>query len=172
MKLYIKQKVFSWNDKFIVKDEEDNDAYVVSGEIFSLKRKLHIRDTEDRELANVQQKPLSFMPRYAVALPTGEKLTVYQRMSFLRSKYDVEPIGWRVEGKVNQHEFSIFSGNNTVAVIKKAYFTWGDSYEITIEDPENELAVLSVVLTIDCMKADCDSVMISSPGFGINAGAV
>ena len=172
MKLYIKQKVFSWNDKFIVKDEEDNDAYVVSGEIFSLKRKLHIRDTEDRELANVQQKPLSFMTRYAVALHTGEKLTVHQRMSFLRSKYDVEPIGWRVEGKVNQHEFSIFSGNNTVAVIKKAYFTWGDSYEITIEDPENELAVLSVVLTIDCMKADCDSVMISSPGFGINAGAV
>ena len=172
MKLYIKQKVFSWNDKFIVKNEDDKDVYVVSGEVLSLKRRLHIRDSEDREVANVQQKPLSFMPRYSIALHTGEKLTVHQRMSFLRSKYDVEPINWRVEGKVNQHEFSIFNGNNTIAVIKKAFFTWGDSYEITIEDPDNELAVLSVVLTIDCMKADCDAVMISSPGLGINAGAV
>ena len=101
MKLYIKQKVFSWNDKFIVKNEDDKDVYVVSGEVLSLKRRLHIRDSEDREVANVQQKPLSFMPRYSIALHTGEKLTVHQRMSFLRSKYDVEPINWRVEGKVN-----------------------------------------------------------------------
>ena len=33
MKLYIKEKVFSWGDKFTVKDELGNDKYVVEGEV-------------------------------------------------------------------------------------------------------------------------------------------
>jgi uncharacterized protein YxjI len=35
MKLYIKQKVFSWGDKFTVKDATGNDRYFVEGEVFS-----------------------------------------------------------------------------------------------------------------------------------------
>ena len=35
MKLYIKEKVFSWGDKFTVKDEYGNDKYFVQGEVFS-----------------------------------------------------------------------------------------------------------------------------------------
>ena len=35
MKLYIKQKVFSWGDKFTVKDEAGRDRYYVEGEIFT-----------------------------------------------------------------------------------------------------------------------------------------
>ena len=43
MKLYIKEKVFSWGDKFFVKDESGNDRYVVQGEVFSLGKKLYER---------------------------------------------------------------------------------------------------------------------------------
>lgn len=35
VKLYIKEKVFSWGDKFTVKDELGNDKYIVEGEVFS-----------------------------------------------------------------------------------------------------------------------------------------
>ena len=35
MKLYIKEKVFSWGDKFTVKDTSDRDKYIVEGEVFS-----------------------------------------------------------------------------------------------------------------------------------------
>lgn len=172
MKLYIKQKIFSWKDSFNVKDEEDRERYTVSGELLALKRKLHIKNADGKEVSTVCQKPFSFMPKYTVSLEDGTNLTVIQRLSFLKARYDVEPIDWRVEGKVNQHEFSIFCGSNTVAAVRKAWFTWGDSYEISIEDPANELAVLSIVLTIDCMKADSDEAMISVPGLGINAGTI
>lgn len=36
MKLYINQKVFSWGDKFAVKNEYGEDIYFVKGEVFSL----------------------------------------------------------------------------------------------------------------------------------------
>ena len=42
MKLYIKQKVFSWGDKFTVKDATGRDRYYVEGEIFTFGKKLHV----------------------------------------------------------------------------------------------------------------------------------
>ena len=35
MTLYMKQQVFSWSDKFTIKDELGNDRYSVEGELFS-----------------------------------------------------------------------------------------------------------------------------------------
>jgi uncharacterized protein YxjI len=49
MKLYIKQKVFSFNDKFTVKDETGADRYFVEGEIFTLGKKLHVYDANQTE---------------------------------------------------------------------------------------------------------------------------
>lgn len=44
MKLYIKEKVFSWSDKFFVKDDSGRDKYAVEGEVFSWGKKLHVCD--------------------------------------------------------------------------------------------------------------------------------
>ena len=51
MKLYIKEKVFSWTDRFTVRDEQGNDKYYVEGEFFSWGKKLHVYDLHDREVA-------------------------------------------------------------------------------------------------------------------------
>ena len=66
MKLYIKQKVFSWGDKFTVKDVNGEDRYFVEGEIFSWGKKLHVYDMCGNEVAFIQQKLFSFLPRYFV----------------------------------------------------------------------------------------------------------
>ncbi len=50
-KLYIKQKVFSWKDKFSVFNELGEDVYRVEGEILSIGKKLHVNDLNDREVA-------------------------------------------------------------------------------------------------------------------------
>ena len=52
MKLYIKQKVFSWGDKFTVKDSNGEDRYYVEGEIFSWGKKLHVYDMRGNEVAS------------------------------------------------------------------------------------------------------------------------
>ena len=40
MKLLIQEKVFSWSDRFTVRDEGGNDRYLVEGELFSWGKKL------------------------------------------------------------------------------------------------------------------------------------
>lgn len=56
MNLCMKQKVFSWGDRFTVWDENGNDRYYVRGEVFSLGKKLHLTDTAGAEVAFIQQK--------------------------------------------------------------------------------------------------------------------
>ena len=54
MKLYIKQKIFSWNDKFSVYNEVGEERYFVEGELFSWGKKLHVYDHARRERLSVR----------------------------------------------------------------------------------------------------------------------
>jgi len=40
-----------------------------------------------------------------------------------------------------------------IVTIQKEWMTWGDSYELSIRDPRDEIVALAVVLTIDCVLA-------------------
>ena len=55
MKLYIKQKVFSWGDKFRIYDE--NDKYYVESEVFTFGKKLHLYSQSGSELAFIGVPP-------------------------------------------------------------------------------------------------------------------
>ena len=80
MKLYIKQKVFSWVDRFTVFDETGADKYYVEGEFFSWGKKLHVTDRTGRETAFIQQKVFSMMPRFFGKTTQGWlSLTRYRR---------------------------------------------------------------------------------------------
>ena len=45
MRLYIKQAVFSWRDRFAVRDEFGGDRYFAEGEFFSMGKQLHVYDS-------------------------------------------------------------------------------------------------------------------------------
>ena len=49
------------------------------------------------------------------------------------------------------HEYEIQKNGNTIVSIQKEWMTWGDSYELDIADPKDEIVALAVVLTIDCV---------------------
>ncbi len=153
MELYIKQKVFSWTDKFTVKDEAGQDKYYVEGEFFSWGKKLHVMDLNGSEVAFIQQKVFSFLPRYHVFTNGQQIAEIVKEFTFLRPKYSIEGLGWEIEGDFWAHDYSITRGGVPVVTIRKEWFTWGDSYALNIADPRDEIVALAVVLTIDCVMA-------------------
>lgn len=158
MRLYIKQKVFSWNDKFTVKDEYGNDRYLVEGELFSLGRKLHVRDMAGNEVAFIQQKLLSWLACYHVYIQGRHAADVKQKFSFMRPKFDIEGLGWEVEGSFWEHDYEVTSpAEGPIVRISKEWMSWGDTYELDIVHPEDELLALAIVLTIDCVKDSQDN---------------
>ena len=153
MKLYIKQKVFSWVDTFTVKDETGADKYVVEGEFFSWGKKLHIYDMDGREAAFIRQQVFSFLPRYHVFCNGEEIAEIVKEFSFIFPRYSVEGLGWEIEGKIMAHDYQILEDGVPVVTITKEWMTWGDTYELDITNPSDEIMALAVVLAIDCATA-------------------
>jgi len=62
------------------------------------------------------------------------------------------------------HDYEIIKNGHSIVSIRKEWMTWGDSYELDIANPEDEIVALAVVLTIDCvMEANSGaSVTVSS----------
>ena len=104
MKLYIKQKVFSWGDKFTVKDASGNDKYIVEGEVFTWGKKLHVYDLEGNEVAFIKEEVWSFLPRYYVFCGDTQVAEIQKEFTFLFPRYSIEGLGWEVEGSFGAHE--------------------------------------------------------------------
>lgn len=153
MKLYIKQKVFSFNDKFTVKDERGQDKYMVEGELFSFGKKLHVYDMAGNEAAFIQQKVFSFLPRYFVFVGDRQIAEIVKQFSFFRPKYEVLGLDWQVEGDFTAHDYEVSQNGRPVVLIRKEWMTWGDCYELDIAPGADEIAALATVLAIDCVIA-------------------
>lgn len=151
MTLYMKQKVLSFKDRFYVKDGDGNDVYYIEEEFFSLGKKLHIYDTSDNELAVVQQKLLALLPKYIVTVDGEEIAEIVKEFTFFKPSYKVKGPNWSVDGDIWDYDYKIRRGFNAIAEINKAFFSFGDSYKIKIEDGINPVMVLAVVLAIDCV---------------------
>ncbi|MCI7019148.1 MAG: LURP-one-related family protein [Clostridiales bacterium] len=151
MKLYIKEKVFTWGDQFTVKDERGNDRYVVEGEVFSWGKKLHVYDMIGREVAFIKQEVWSFLPRYYVFCGDRQVAEIKKEFTFFFPKYRIDGLGWEINGSFMAHEYEITQSGRTIVSISKEWMTWGDSYELNITNPSDEIVALAVVLTIDCV---------------------
>ena len=161
MKLYIKQKVFSWRDKFAVKDEAERDRWFAQGEVFSFGRKLRVYDANGAEAAFIRQKVWSFRPRYFIEIG-GQEYEFVKAFTLFRHQYSIRGLDWAIDGNFMAHEYAVADSRGSVMQISKEWFTWGDSYALDIADPRNELLCLCVALAIDCMHADAAAASSSS----------
>ncbi len=153
MKLYIKQRVFSWNDKFSVKDRHGEDVYQVEAEIFSLGKRFHILDRNGREAAGVFQKLFTLFPAFEVQIDGSTVAEIVKKFTLFFQSYRVIGPDWEVEGNFWDHEYTITHGGSWVASVSKEWMTWGDSYVLDVAREEDALLVLGVVLAIDAVQA-------------------
>ncbi len=154
MKLYLKQHIFTWGDRFTVYDADGNDCYYAEGEIFTWGKRLHLYSVDGDEAAYIQQKVFSFLPRYYISKNGVQIAEVVKEFTFFHSEYAVNGLGWTASGDFFSHEYAVYDGSETVAAVSKQWFTLGDAYEIDISAGTDVDAVLSVVLIIDaCLSA-------------------
>jgi uncharacterized protein YxjI len=147
----MKQKVFSWKDRFSIKNADGTDKYSVEGEFLSFGKKLHIKDANGNEVAFVKQRLLSFLPRFDVEVGGNTVAQIVKEFTLLKPKYAIKGIDWNVEGDFFSHDYVINQGEIIIASIHKQWMSWGDTFEIDIEDENKEVMALAVVLAIDAV---------------------
>ncbi|MBU9674248.1 LURP-one-related family protein [Planococcus sp. CP5-4] len=152
--LYIKQKVFSLSEKFTVKDEQEQDRYFVEGSFLKIPKTFSILDAENQEIGVITKKTFSFLPTFFVEVDGQEAVTIKKEFTFLKPRYAIEAEGIDVEGDWWEMSFDILRHGQVIGSVSKQWLSWGDTYQVDILDETMEHLVISLVVAIDCVKAD------------------
>ena len=157
MKLLFKQRFFSWLDSYDIFDECGNTVYSVEGKL-SWGHRLHILDRAGRHIGTVQQKVLTFLPKFELYENDCLIGTLQKELTFFKPRYDIDCNGWEIEGNFFEWDYTICAPNGrAVAKISKELFNWTDTYSIDVADPADALRALMVVLAIDAEKCSRDN---------------
>ena len=148
----VKEKFWSWGDEFTIFDQNDQPKYLVKGKAFSWGDKLSFQTMEGDELAFINQKLLSFRPKYEITVEGQPFAQLLQEFSWFSKKFKLDvpgPNDYAIEGSFWKHDYDFIRRGRVVAKISKDLWGWTDSYGINIEDGENEVAILCACIVID-----------------------
>jgi uncharacterized protein YxjI len=156
LRFKIRQRIFSFGDSFIIKDEYDNDRFEVQGKIFSIGNKLKIFDMAGNELVYMEQEVFHLLPRYNIYLNGDLAACVKKELSFFKPSFTIQSNmgNYTIDGDIFSHEFEIMKNGLRSAYVSKAWFSFSDSYGAEISDSENQAFMLAMVIVIDQILYD------------------
>ncbi|MFH5881750.1 LURP-one-related/scramblase family protein [Liberiplasma polymorphum] len=154
---YVKQKAFSIRDRYKVYDANQNVIYHCEGKMFSWTNRVDIYETHNkRHIFTLSKKVFSFMPTYFLDDPNGNRVAfIKKNFAMLKQSISIETTQYgyfHVEGNVFAHQFTITSDKGIVVTVQKKLFSWGDTYEVAIDEKlaETDLMIAFVIM-IDSM---------------------
>lgn len=152
MRLWFKQRFFSWFDSYDIYDENGSTVYTVEGKL-SWGHKLHILNAEGTHIATVKEEILTFLPRFSLYLGDTYIGSITKKFTLFKPKYEIDCKGWTVQGNWTEWDYTICnSAGQCVASVRKELFHWTDTYAIDVNDPSDALAALMLTLAIDAEK--------------------
>ena len=153
MKLLFKQRFFSWLDSYDIYDADGNVIFEVKGQ-FSLGHCLHVYDAEGNRVGELQEKLLTFLPKFEIYIGGGYAGEIRKEFSLFTPRYTLDMNDWEVEGDWLGWDYEVTDGGRTVATVSKQLLNWTDTYVIDVAKEEDALTALMIVLAIDA--ANCD----------------
>jgi uncharacterized protein YxjI len=154
MRYLLKQKLLSFGDDFIIKDEQGNEVYKVDGRAFKvLREKLAFEDMQGHELAFIRERLIALTPSYEI-LRTGECVAVVKKdlINLFRCGFTVDvpgPDDLEAQGSLLDHEYTFTRGGRNVAIVSKKWFSLTDSYGVEMNPDEDPVLILASTVVID-----------------------
>ena len=151
MKLYIKQKIFSFADSYNVLNEYEEPIYQVNSEMLTIGAKIHINDLQGQELFFIKQKLTFMFAKYEIYKGDILCAVVQQEPTFFRPKLTVSSNygDFDIQGEFWCMDFEISKEGRTMGTIEKAWMTWGDSYKLDVVEGEDTAFFTALVIAID-----------------------
>ena len=158
----MKQKLFSWGDDFVIKDETGQDRFFVDGKAFSLGNQLSFQDSSGTPLADISQRLLSWSPTYEISR-NGQTLATVQKelFTFFNCTFTIEGEGanhLHAKGDFTDHDYVFTRDEQPVAQVSKSWFALSDTYGVQIVPGQDDVLILACTVVIDmCCHPDSPS---------------
>ena len=152
MKLYFKQRLFTWFDSYDIYNEAGETVYTVEGQL-AWGRCLHILNAGGEHIATLKQVLFTFLPEFELFEGDTRIGSVCKEFSFFKPSFSIDFRGWHADGDFFEWDYDILdTAGRHVARIEKELFQLTDSYMIDVTDPADALHALMLVLAIDAEK--------------------
>lgn len=154
---FMKQKVWTVGERFVIKDEYNNPMFYVKGKVFSFGDKLKFFDMDGNELAYIKQKVFSFKKQYKIYRDRQLLARVVKKITLFNDKFIIDMPGtddYLVKGNFTDHRYTFLRNGRGVAFISKKWLSWGDTYRIEIVPGEDDVVILAAAVIIDMISHD------------------
>ncbi|CAF3800760.1 unnamed protein product [Rotaria magnacalcarata] len=133
--------------------------YQVRGKLLSIGDHFKIKDQlgNDIGLIKIRQVVLHLLPTFDIkSIARGEfsrsLAQIKQNFTFFHKKFTIDSVYGKYvleASDVMAHSFTLSKGNRNVAVISKYYLSATDSYDVEIDNNENQPFILALVIVIN-----------------------
>lgn len=152
MRLWFKQRMFSWLDSYDIYDEAGNPLFYVKGEL-AFGHCLRIYDRDGREVGCIRERIFRFLPQFELYVGDSMLGIIRKEFSWFRPHFSMDFNGWQVDGTWWEWDYNIRDAyGGLIAMISKEAFQWTDTYAIDVYNKEHAVYALMVVLAIDAEK--------------------
>ena len=97
MKMYFKQRFFSWFDSYDIYDEQGNTLYIVKGQL-AWGHCLKIFDRTGNEVGTVKERILTFLPKFEIYLGDQYLGCIKKEFTLFKPQFTIDYNGWQIQG--------------------------------------------------------------------------
>lgn len=114
---------------------------------------LKIYDANNNEIGTVQEKVLTFFPKFEMYKGNEYIGCITKQFSFFKPKFSIDYNGWDVNGDFFGWDYTITGVlGEKIATVSKELLNLTDTYVIDLRDADDTLCALMLVLAIDAEK--------------------
>ena len=159
MRYRLKERAISLStDDFVIRDENNNVVFEVSGDLFHIGDTFSIRDRNTgEEVVHIKQRIFSHTAQYDIFMNGAEIASLHKRDE-PHPHVEVANSDGTVlyaQGSFEEWDLNIIDHYGRLfAHISKEFSIIGDSYTVDIAPGVNELLILSVAIVLDELRED------------------
>ncbi len=152
---FMKQKIWTVGDQFIVKNQFGRPIFSVKGKIFTLGDRLKLFNMEGEELLYIKQKLFSLTRKYKIYKDRRLYAQIKKKLTLFKNRYviDIEgPDDYSIIGDLFNYHYDIFFRGRKVASISKKIASFTDKYRINIVPGEDDPLIIAAAVVIDMIS--------------------
>lgn len=152
----MKRKVSNPSETFTVTNRNEKDVYGVSVNSVENSQLITIHKSENQQVAMVTKEQSNDGSTFIVEVDNKKVFIIEKGLVQGTSKYIATSDELTIDGDLFGMSFNVMLGYRKVAKVRKRWTTLGNSYELTIFEDENEVALVGLVSTLDFIKSNVD----------------
>ena len=154
--LFTSTKVFTLHHRIEITDKEERVVYRSETQFPSIHDKTDIYDASGRWVSHIERKIFTLHERRFITMADGRAFELSNELFHLiRDITNIEGLGWQLTGNVLGLNFELYDQyGQIIAVIAQKWLSIHDKYCIDLYQPEQEEAVVTILVALQHMIRD------------------